>query len=84
VTQLYSNIEPLPEHVFILHLFAGTDISGEVVGVGPGVANFIPGDKIISWINLLVCNFRAQPHQVECSNNVKYPSAKLNISHFQG
>ena len=33
---------------------AGTDISGEVVSVGPGVVGFAPGDKILSWIDLLV------------------------------
>ncbi|CAM6061011.1 unnamed protein product [Sphagnum tenellum] len=32
----------------------GTDISGEMVSVGPGVENFIPGDKIISCVGVLV------------------------------
>lgn len=35
-------------------LYSGTDISGEVVSVGPGVVEFVPGDKIFSWIDLLV------------------------------
>uniref|UniRef100_A0A0C9S3Z8 TSA: Wollemia nobilis Ref_Wollemi_Transcript_14440_1464 transcribed RNA sequence n=1 Tax=Wollemia nobilis TaxID=56998 RepID=A0A0C9S3Z8_9CONI len=29
-----------------------TDIAGEVVDVGPGVEDFKPGDKIVSWLNI--------------------------------
>lgn len=28
--------------------FAGADVSGEVVRVGPGVTTFVPGDKVVS------------------------------------
>ena len=34
---------------------AGTDIAGEVVGLGPGVTSFAVGDKISSWTDLRVC-----------------------------
>ncbi len=32
--------------------FSGTDIAGEVVGLGPGVTNFAVGDKVSSWLGL--------------------------------
>ena len=34
---------------------AGTDIAGEVVGLGPGVTSFAIGDKISSWTDIRVC-----------------------------
>ena len=34
---------------------AGTDIAGEVVGLGPGVTSFAVGDKISNWTDLRVC-----------------------------
>ncbi|CAK9263286.1 unnamed protein product [Sphagnum jensenii] len=51
----------------------GTDISGEVVGVGPGVTNFIPGDKIISWINLLKGGSLAEYAVAPITSTVKRP-----------
>jgi NADPH:quinone reductase-like Zn-dependent oxidoreductase len=32
--------------------FSGTDIAGEVVGLGPGVTTFAVGDKVSSWLGL--------------------------------
>lgn len=32
----------------------GTDVAGEVVSLGPGVKRFSPGDKVLTYIHILV------------------------------
>jgi NADPH:quinone reductase-like Zn-dependent oxidoreductase len=32
----------------------GTDVAGEVVSLGPGVKRFSPGDKVMTYIHILV------------------------------
>ncbi|CAK9278319.1 unnamed protein product [Sphagnum jensenii] len=51
----------------------GTDISGEVVGVGPGVEIFIPGDKIISCVGVLKGGSLAEYALAPITSTVKRP-----------
>jgi NADPH:quinone reductase-like Zn-dependent oxidoreductase len=37
----------------------GTDIAGEVIGLGPGVTSFAIGDKVSSWTGVAVCTMQA-------------------------
>lgn len=39
----------------LLRAMAGTDLAGEVVGLGPGVTSFAIGDKVASWTGAGVC-----------------------------
>lgn len=52
----------------------GTDISGEVVSVGPGVEDFTPGDKILSWIDLLKGGGFAEYALAPVTSTVKRPA----------
>lgn len=36
---------------------SGTDMAGEVVGLGPGVTSFAVGDKVSCWSDIRVCNY---------------------------
>ena len=40
---------------------AGTDLAGEVVGLGPGVTSFAIGDKVASWTGTAVCTLLCSP-----------------------
>ncbi|XP_024359826.1 chloroplast envelope quinone oxidoreductase homolog [Physcomitrium patens] len=51
----------------------GTDISGEVVSVGSGVEGFAPGDKILSWIDLLRGGGFAEYALAPVTSTVKRP-----------
>lgn len=51
----------------------GTDISGEVVSIGPGVVGFAPGDKILSWIDLLRGGGFAEYALAPVTSTVKRP-----------
>jgi len=33
-----------------------TNVAGEVIEVGPGVQTFRAGDKVVSMLNLMVCD----------------------------
>jgi len=52
----------------------GTDISGEVVSVGPGVVGFAPGDKVLSWIDLLRGGGFAEYALAPVTSTVKRPA----------
>jgi D-arabinose 1-dehydrogenase-like Zn-dependent alcohol dehydrogenase len=53
--------------------FSGTDIAGEVVGLGPGVTTFAVGDKVSSWLGLKKGGSLAEYAVAPITSTVKRP-----------